>query len=240
MSKLTKAEAARLNGAKSKGPVTPEGKARSAKNSFKHGMYSGVFVVAPEDEKTFHDYLNGYLNFYHPQEVVECDLVDDIVIARWRILRGQCYETALLDRKIEQILPSLQRDCKPGAVLEYNTVAAVACEKLTSGASSALTQIWRQESRLYRIVNQATQALERVQKQRRAANQQPVPVPEPVPAAASRPKLAVVPKPAPEKAQFKPRTNLFRIGRNPRFLEMCRPLPGFSAPKDSTIEFPMM
>jgi hypothetical protein len=46
----TRAETSRLNGAKSRGPKTPEGKARSAQNALKHGMRAQKYLVLPDED----------------------------------------------------------------------------------------------------------------------------------------------------------------------------------------------
>jgi hypothetical protein len=45
-----RAEASRRNGAKSRGPKTPEGKARAAQNALKHGMRAQKYLVLPEED----------------------------------------------------------------------------------------------------------------------------------------------------------------------------------------------
>ena len=46
-------QAARANGAKSRGPITPEGKARSSRNATTHGLLSQYVVIPGEDPAGF-------------------------------------------------------------------------------------------------------------------------------------------------------------------------------------------
>src|SRR5437764_9026277 len=62
----------RLNGAKSQGPKTPEGKARSSMNAFKHGRYANnAVVLSNEDRGAFDDLVQAYPNRIHPNDPVE-------------------------------------------------------------------------------------------------------------------------------------------------------------------------
>jgi hypothetical protein len=96
--KLTRAEQSRLNGAKSKGPITPEGKANSSSNAIKHGFAAHENVVlAVEDEADWLAHLDSFRTSFLPQCYVEQRLVDHLASINWRQSRLIAIETALID-----------------------------------------------------------------------------------------------------------------------------------------------
>src|ERR1700694_3249809 len=81
--------AARANGAKSHGPVTGEGKAKSALNAVTHGLSSSSLVLTTEDRSRFESLLQAYRDEHNPQGQTENDLVDELTVAKW--LQTRCW-----------------------------------------------------------------------------------------------------------------------------------------------------
>jgi hypothetical protein len=64
---MTKSEQARINGAKSKGPVTPEGKKTSSRNSLKHGFAATQNVVISLEDEPEWNLHRDFQNFQTPK-----------------------------------------------------------------------------------------------------------------------------------------------------------------------------
>jgi hypothetical protein len=96
MSSELKSETARINGAKSHGPVTPEGKARSSANSRRHGLTASILLDVESDEH-FQLLVADFMDQFQPQTGVETDLVEMMAIARWRLRRLLAIETHLFE-----------------------------------------------------------------------------------------------------------------------------------------------
>ncbi|MGI8958969.1 MAG: hypothetical protein ACR2IV_04235, partial [Bryobacteraceae bacterium] len=71
------------NAQRSTGPKTPEGKAISARNNFRHG-FSGAFTVLPwERQEEFDMLLGGLRDEHKPSGLTETILVDRMAQAIW-------------------------------------------------------------------------------------------------------------------------------------------------------------
>jgi hypothetical protein len=96
MTKEERAKTARENGAKSKGPKTEAGKAKSARNALKDGARAkkyGIYVPAHvaclvnEDRQQYAALVDEFVAIYKPQNQAAFAIIGDMANARWQIDR---------------------------------------------------------------------------------------------------------------------------------------------------------
>jgi hypothetical protein len=61
--------ASRANGAKSRGPVSLEGKLNSSRNGLHHGILARTVVLDTESKDRFHELLHSFQDTYQPQTI---------------------------------------------------------------------------------------------------------------------------------------------------------------------------
>src|ERR1051326_6466091 len=110
-------DAARRNGAKSQGPKTPEGKAISSANSLRHGLTAKAILLTNENPEAYAKLAAAYYEKFQHADDVECDLVDQMVIATWRLSRDWSNEAALfapqMAHQTKKVDPQYQKISPP-------------------------------------------------------------------------------------------------------------------------------
>jgi hypothetical protein len=160
MSSELKSETARINGAKSHGPITPEGKARSSANSRRHGLTASVLIDGESDEH-FQLLLSDFMDHFQPQSAVETDLVEVMAIARWRLRRLLSIETHMFELGM---LGSTQRIDALFKGTDHDDRLAFAFQEMSAGNS--LTLLLRYEGSLNRSYDKALKQLLQLQSSR--------------------------------------------------------------------------
>jgi hypothetical protein len=104
-----RAEASRRNGARSRGPQTPEGKARSAQNALKHGLRAEKHVVLPhEDAAEFAELEAAMIAELAPEGALQAVLARRVAVAAWRLARADRLEVELFaERSYDAAGPAL-------------------------------------------------------------------------------------------------------------------------------------
>ncbi len=152
MSSKRRRAASRANGKKSHGPVTPEGKARSAANApSRHGLASpdrAVHAVClsnenPAEFTLLHEALIAELA---PATTIEHLTVHEMAVCRWRHNRALAMETALLDNQMDDMMDDLATTYD---AIDEATRGALAFRKLVE-KSPSLPILLRYETRLAR------------------------------------------------------------------------------------------
>lgn len=93
------------NARKSTGPRSPAGKARSAKNSLKHGLLAQAVLVPTaqnaERQSDFDDLVADLHRELRPQDRVEEALVERIATCYWRLRRVHHFESGNIQRALD-------------------------------------------------------------------------------------------------------------------------------------------
>lgn len=112
--------ASRANGARSHGPTTKVGKARSAQNGTKHGLRGGPFALLPdEDHEEFAALHAAVTSDWGPRDAYERRWVMELVASMWRQDRLRGLELATLTAAAEETPPSEATVRKLGTFARY-------------------------------------------------------------------------------------------------------------------------
>lgn len=96
-STLARAERARVNGAKSRGPVTAEGKERSSANARRHGLYAERHLAAePGDAALIEELRHGLVAEHGPEGIIEHRLLARLAAVMWKLEQAEAMECALV------------------------------------------------------------------------------------------------------------------------------------------------
>ncbi|MCC6587130.1 MAG: hypothetical protein IT168_10600 [Bryobacterales bacterium] len=145
-----KKETARANGAKSRGPVTSKGKARSSMNATTHGLTAETVVLSGESEQRFHALLESMLEAYAPSSNYEVSLVEKMAALNWQQDRLLGIDTTTLAVQMEVMAPALEAELEH---LSPPARIALAYRDL-SDHSRVLSNLDRHASRIRRQFNQ--------------------------------------------------------------------------------------
>ena len=85
--------ASRANGAKSRGPITSAGKARSSMNALRHGATMKALLLTDECKEAAKEVIEEYVTDLNPQGAVERDIVEMIALHHWQDTRVQAIHT---------------------------------------------------------------------------------------------------------------------------------------------------
>ena len=147
-----RAEASRRNGAKSRGPRTLEGKARSAQNALKHGMRAQKYVVLHgEDAAEFAGLEAALIEEPAPVGALQTVLARRGAVAAWRLARADRIETELFEERA-------YGGGGPGLALIRDGNGTRSFETLLRYRGAALAEFWRALRTLKAL--QAEQALD--------------------------------------------------------------------------------
>jgi hypothetical protein len=96
-------QASRANGARSKGPVTAQGKRNSSRNSIRHGLLAETVVLEDEHTGRFLELLNDLLDEHQPATPTQTMLVETLATAIWKQKRIWGMQKVAFDEDVSSV-----------------------------------------------------------------------------------------------------------------------------------------
>jgi hypothetical protein len=171
-------QASRLNGAKSRGPVTPAGKRNSARYSTRNGLLARSLSLQTEDPAQLRKLLDDHCAEFQPGTISEQLLVESMVIALWRQLRVRVADKVTVD-----LQTNVEGENPPAYEHSGAAVTAAAFRSLADNSRS-LGMLNLQEIRFDRQYHRALRTLLQLQDRR---GFRPSPITPAAPSAAPAP-----------------------------------------------------
>ena len=142
MSSLRRINSSRANGARSRGPITAEGKEHSSANALRHGLLAKCLILENESNECFDDLVTQHIQRFAPADGVEFAMIEELVAANWRMRRAWAIENRLMEKAIRHQPPGDEAERIANAFSEL-------------AASPGLNLLHRYEARLHRIYQRA-------------------------------------------------------------------------------------
>ena len=159
MASQLKSETSRLNGAKSRGPVTAAGREISSQNALRHGGASSRPILLPcENPDEYRELHQTYQSTYKPDGDDEIALVAEMAESRWRMIRLDGIETDMLVAEMSRL------KSEPARGGEAKLLTRAFCSLADNSKGLALAA--RYQSREHRIHERLYRTLRELQRTR--------------------------------------------------------------------------
>ena len=116
-----RAESARINGAKSQGPKTPEGLLKARTATFTHGLYATEETLKQSvSQEGFLKLRESFYKYWKPEDEYIATRVDELTFAHWELARLMLVrrsELAELHANTGGVLQAELEACKPGSLV---------------------------------------------------------------------------------------------------------------------------
>jgi hypothetical protein len=156
---LARLAANRANAQLSTGPVSPEGKANSSQNALKTALTGRTVLLPADDAERYERHLIAYGKAYGPIGERECEIVQSLADATWRIDRIPGIEEALYVKGCNQFAAEVT-DLDPRArltMLRMHTYLAY---------ERQFRNLQIQEMRLHRLREKLIKEVKELQRER--------------------------------------------------------------------------